>query len=186
MANLIDNPPERVPAQIVAGDTLKIVSAQLAADYPASAGWAVSWLFVPISGGVPVTQAGADDVDGWTCTVSAATTASWPAAPWRWTVRAVKSGETLTVQSGETRVLPNPSTSNVDHRSHAEKVLSALEAAIEGRASKTDLEVQFEDGRRIKFMPHAELLAMRDTYAAKVAAEQRVRTGGPMRILARL
>lgn len=186
MANMIDNPPDTVPAQIVAGDTLKIVSSALAVSFPAASGWALSWLFVPMAGGVPVSVVATGGASDWTVSVADAVTSGWASGGWRWSVRATKAGGAITAASGETTVLPNPAANNVDHRTHAQRVLAALEAVIEGRASKSTLENTFEDGRSAKHMTHAELLAMRDKYAAKVAAEQRAKSGGPGRILARL
>lgn len=187
MANVIDNPPERIPAQMVAGDTLLVESTGLATDCPASSGWSVAWALVPAKGGTPVAVNGTDGAASWDLTVAAGTTAVWAAGQWNWVARATKGGQTITVDQGTFEVRPNPATVNLDQRSHAQRTLDLIELTIEGRASKADLEHQFEDGRRIKYMNHAELLAMRDAYAAKVAVERQKASGtGPKRYLARL
>jgi len=187
MTNLIDNALTALPAALVAGDTLKVDDAQAASDYPAAAGFAVKWVFTPASGGVPVTVNGTGGAAAWSLLVSAATTAAWAAGLWRWAQQVSKAGAVATLNRGQITIAPDPTASGVDVRSHARKVLASIEAAIEGRATATDLKVTFEDGRSIERISHAELLKMRDAYAAKVAAEDRHTAGrGPTRILASL
>lgn len=187
MTNVIDNPPERIPAQLVAGDTLKVSSSALASNYPSADGWSIVWTLVPIKGGTPVVVNATGGSGAWDMTVADSATLAWVVGRWSWLVRAIKAGQTITVEQGSVDVLSSPAAVNFDQRSHVQRTLDLIEATIEGRASKADLEHQFEDGRRIKYMTHAELLAMRDAYAAKVAAEQRKANGqGPARLLARL
>lgn len=186
MANLIDNALTAVPATLVAGDTLKVDDAAAASDYPASAGFSVKWIFTPQAGGTPpVTVNGTGGASAWSLLVAATATAGWSAGAWRWAQQVLKGGALVTIARGDIVILPDPTVAGVDVRSHARKVLASIEAAIEGRATATDLKVTFEDGRSIERMSHMELLKMRDAYAAKVAAEDRRAAGrGPMRILA--
>lgn len=187
MANLIDNALTAVPATLVAGDTLKVDDAAAASDYPASAGFSVKWIFTPQAGGTPVTVNGTGGAAAWSLLVAATATAGWTAGAWRWAQQAVKGAALVTIARGDIVILPDPTAANTDVRSHARKVLASIEAAIEGRATATDLKVTFEDGRSIERMSHMELLKMRDAYAAKVAAEDRRAAGrGPIRILASL
>jgi hypothetical protein len=184
MANPIDEPPSRVPDRITAGDTLKVADSEAASVFAAADGWSMAWVFVRASGGTATTVAATGGADSWALTVAAAVTAAWAAGSWRWVQRASKSGAVITVAQGQVQVLPDPTAANVDSRSHARRVLDAIEAAIEGRASSAELEHQFEDGRRVRFMTHEELLTMRDKYAAKVRAEERAAKGqGATRIL---
>jgi hypothetical protein len=187
MSNPIDAPPARVPDRIVAGDTLKVSDSAAGAVFPAGEGWALAWVFVKASGGAVTTVAATAVAEAWEMTASAATTGAWASGVWRWVQRASKSGAVITVASGEVLVQPDPASANVDSRSHARRVLDLIEAAIEGRATSAALEHQFEDGRRIRFMTHEELLKMRDSYASKVRVEERAAKGlGASRILVRL
>lgn len=187
MTNVIDNPPVRVPSVLVAGDTLKVAAVALAADYPASDSWSMKWTFVPAKGGTPVEVTATGGSASWDVLVAANVTAAWGKGLWNWVARATKSSQTITVDQGSFEVRPDPAATNVDQRSHFQRTLDLIEATIEGRATGADLEHQFEDGRRIKYMTHAELLQMRDAYAAKVRAERQSASGkGPARLLARL
>lgn len=176
-----------MPVSVIAGDVLKAQIVELGNVYPSGEGYSLSWVFTPARGGTPETISGVWHADGWRVTVPGATTAAWTAGSMIWVARLTKSGETATAGRGEFTVLPNPGSADLDQRSHAKRVLDLLEAAIEGRASRTDLEHQFEDGRRLKVMTHKELLDMRNAYASRVAAEERKASGkGPARVLVSL
>lgn len=58
-----------------------------------------------------------------------------------------------------------------DEPSHVKKVLDALEAAIEGRASKTQIQ-QSVQGISIQHMTLAEQMDARDRYARKYHKER--------------
>lgn len=172
---------------MIAGDTLKVELAQLAIDYPASDSNSVSAIFTPIAGGTPAEIAASDGSDSWLITVPAATSVGWAAGRYRWTVRVTKGTDKLTVDQGEILVEADPASAATDTRSHARKTLDALEAVIENRASATDKETTFADGRSITKLSHGELLDMKDRYAKLVGAEERrLRGAGPGRVLVRL
>ncbi|VWX56711.1 hypothetical protein [Sphingorhabdus sp. 109] len=174
-----------MPSRLVAGDSLTLALVQAAQEYPAGAGWAAKLTLVPIAGGMPLEITGSGGSVDWSFSVSSAQTAALAAGLFRWSTSAVNAGERTTLDSGQIQVLPDPAGSDVDARSHARKVLDALNATIEGRATTTQLEVEFEDGRRIKHMENSEILKLRREYVRKVAAEDQRRTG-PKKVLARL
>ncbi|MES1985487.1 MAG: hypothetical protein V4461_11090 [Pseudomonadota bacterium] len=184
MANMLDAPPQAMPASIVAGDSLKVIRPDIAADYPSSGGYALAFVFVPIAGGSPETFAASTSGGSWLLNVPASTTASWSAGSWRWVARVTKDADALIVDSGIVTILANPAAADLDSRSHARRVLDAIEAVIENRATKSDLETTFADGRQIKRMSHTELVQMRSYYAKQVANEdRRAGRGGPRRVL---
>jgi hypothetical protein len=62
-------------------------------------------------------------------------------------------------------------TATLDTRSHARKVLAAIEAVIERRATK-DQEEYTIDGRSLKRTPVAHLLVLRYRYKREVEQEE--------------
>ena len=62
--------------------------------------------------------------------------------------------------------------SNADRRSHVKKVLDALEALLEGKASQDQLSYSIR-GRSLSRMTPSELLEWRDKYKSEWAKEQR-------------
>jgi hypothetical protein len=167
---------------LTAGDTLNYPA--LVPDYPASAGWALKLRLVPRGttpgSGVATTITAVADGDGYRVQVSAAVTATWAAGPYTWSSWVEKAGERYTQQSGQITVLPDPAAmaAGTDTRTHAAKVLDAVESVLEGRASQSHLELEIA-GRKLKFIPMAELLAVRDRYRWEVRNQQAAATGQP-------
>jgi hypothetical protein len=78
-------------------------------------------------------------------------------------------------------ILPNlAAATTFDFRSHAKTMLEAIEAAFEGKASSTQLEMEI-NGRRIRSFSPEEMIKWRSFYKAEVAkeaqAESFARTG---------
>lgn len=184
--NPLTDPQQGEPAEAVKGDTIAWRRDDLASDYPAADGWTLSYRII-WAAGVTVTAAMTADGQGWK--ISSATS-SWTVGQADWFLQASHGtyGK-VTVDRGRLTVLADPAAAGAgyDPRSHARKVLESIEAVIESRAGKSDLETTLADGRQIKRLSHKELLEMRDSYAAKVRAEERKASGkGPGRVLVRL
>lgn len=187
MENVQLTPLSRVPDRVVAGDSIIIRAVALMAAYDDAEDYAVSWLFAPAAGGaVTIVPATAAD-DAWNLLVAASATENWAPGRWRWSVRVTNGDFAQTIDQGLFSVMANPSSANADSRTQAQRILDLVTAAIEGRASATDLEYEFEDGRRLRRMTHAEMLVLRDRYAKIVRSEQRKAKGsGAGRVLVSL
>ncbi len=161
-----------MPTKFHAGESLKWTVSL--SDFPASAGWTLRYALVNDSAIYRFdTDASGDDhaVD-----VPAATTAQWVPGSYHWTAYVDNaSGERHVVGDGTVRVLHDVTSSKPsDTRSHARKVLDAIEAALEKRASQADIDLlraQFGE-QRIERDP-AKLIELRDRYRAEVRAEER-------------
>ncbi len=114
--------------------------------------------------------------------VPSATITGLTAGEYTWDAYILKDNNRFTVDHGVIKVLPDlriGGGASVDRRTHAKKVLEAIEAVIEGRASK-DQESYTINGRSLSRTPLAELLGARNQYRAEVNAErrrERVRNG---------
>jgi hypothetical protein len=80
--------------------------------------------------------------------------------------------ERYTVYTGRVSVSANLADGAADVRSHIKKVLDAIEATLEGRATQDQRRMQIA-GRLIERMHMEELLMLRDRYKAEYAAEVR-------------
>lgn len=157
------------PTTITAGDTLSWVESL--ADYPASSGWALTYALI-LSGG-PVAISSAASGDDHAVIVTAATSAAWPAGTYAWQSYVTKGAERHTVGTGSLVVRPNFATATShDPRSQAKKILDAIEATILGKAS-SDQQIMIVGGIHLTKYPVADLLVLRDRYAAIVQQEQR-------------
>jgi hypothetical protein len=107
--------------------------------------------------------------------LNSADTASWAPGVYAWTLRAVDGdGNKAEVAKGHVEILPNPDLhpGGLDGRSHARRVLDAIEATLEGRATDDMAEITIR-GRTIKQTPLVDLMKLRDVYRRDVAAEAR-------------
>lgn len=167
---------------LVAGDTLNYTAT--VPQYPPGAGWTLRVRFVPratgVGSGVAYTATATTSGDVYTVQVPAAITATWAAGSYGWASWVEKAAERYTLASGQLTVQADPAAAAVgaDSRSHAERVLDAIEAVIEGRASQAQAEMQLGQ-RALKYIPMAELLAVRDRYRWEVRSQRAAARGMP-------
>lgn len=157
-----------VPASVTAGDTLTWRISL--ADYPASDGWALKYRLISLSNKYDITAAA--DGDDHLVTVAAATSAAYVAGAYAWIAYATKGTERYTIGQGSLAIQADlaAQAAGYDTRSHAKKTLAAIEAWIEARdPGVAEYEIA---GRRMKYIPKAELLAMRSRYQAEVRSEE--------------
>ena len=156
---------------VYAGDTLEFTSS--VPDHPASDGWTLKYRLAPRATGAEIDITATASGDDYLISVSAATTAGWVAGWYTYTAFVEKASERYTVERGQMQVLPASTTlaDGTDTRTHARKVLDAIEAVLENRAT-LDQESYAINGRSLKRMPIADLLKLRQLYRAEVAGEE--------------
>lgn len=166
--------PSTPPAEMRAGDTIRW--RRSLSDYPADDGWELKYTLLGQGGAHNGTAS--TDGDAHQFTVAASASADWAAGNYLLTEYVTKGDERYTIASRSVRVLPDlaSATGPVDTRSHARKVLDAIEAWLESKAPVAGmLEIA---GRRIQHYPIEQLLALRDRYRNEVAAEEAAARGG--------
>lgn len=166
--------PTTEPAALRAGDTWKWTKSL--ADYPASFPWTLKYRFKNAAGGFEITAVASGDDHA--VTVPAATSAAYAAGTYDW-VAWVEGGssEKYTVGEGVAEILPDlrtgTATAALDARTHARKVLDAVETWLESRdPAVAEYEIA---GRRMKYIPLGELVKLRNRYKAEVEAEDAAR-----------
>lgn len=169
--------PSYEPSEFVAGDT---VSWKISLpNFPASAGWVLSYEAKNSAGKLATITAAADG-DDHLVTIAPATSGNYAAGSYAYNAYATLAGARHRVRHGSWKVLPNLAAAGaLDTRSHAVKVLEAIEAVIEGRATKQQASYII-GGRSLAFIPHTDLLALRSSYQKEVRREQdaeRIRKG---------
>ena len=165
--------PTTEPTSFTAGDTVKWT--REISDYPADQ-YALKYVLQLLSGGTPIEISAAADGSSYAVTISAASSAAYAVGDYRWYgyVTDLATGlERYSIGSGSLTVLPDPAafTTATDLRSHARKVLAAIEATLEGTATRDQLKMQI-DGEMIERRTIAELLQLRSFYAAEVRREE--------------
>lgn len=158
--------PTTEPAVLNAGDTLRWTRSL--ADYPASAGWVLSYILINAAAKITIT--GSASGDDHSILVPAATSAGYTPGSYDWRARVTKAAEVYTVGEGRLTVRNAFGAATFDARTHARKTLEAIEAVIEGRAS-SEVSYYMIGGRQLRYLTPAELLTLRDKYRAEVARE---------------
>jgi hypothetical protein len=157
------------PAALIAGDTW--TWRKSVADYKAGDGWSLKYRLVPADGGASEFTATADG-DAYQVSVPAATTAGFATGSVAWFALVSKGADRVTVDQGRFTIRPNPATATTAQMlSHARKVLAAIEAVLETRATRDQEEYQIE-GRSLKRTPLNELVKFRSFYRSEVRREE--------------
>lgn len=140
--------------------------------YPASDGWTLSYYFRGIGAGMQID--GAADDDAFLLTATASQTTNLSAGVYYYQGFVSKDDEKILVDSGEVKVLPSlvDENANYDGRSQVKITLDAIDAMIAGKASLDQQEYTIGN-RQLKRYSMADLIALRDKYAALYAAEVR-------------
>ncbi len=159
-----------IPAQLQVGDTWQWTEGL--PDYPASAGWALSFSLYRYGQQVMKIEATVSG-DDFSVSVPAATTAGKTAGEWQWTAYVTKGADRFTVETGTVTLKPDlaAATQSSDLRSENEKILEALIATQQRRATKEQESMQI-GGRSIKYLAPDDLEKMIGIYTYKVKAEQ--------------
>lgn len=165
-----------IPESIQAGDSLKITATD--ARYPASDGWTMTLKLINAERIITITSSANGDAHEITQTPD--NTKSWPAGRAKYVVSFYDGTDKYTAEAGVLKIVQNPETSGpVDPRGHVEKVLDAIEAVLENKATKDQLQMTF-NGRSITHLDPAQLLAWRDKYRAElrdIERAERVKKG---------
>lgn len=165
------------PSSITAGDTISW--SKSIADYPADSGWQLHYVLINASG--KITIDGSAFGEDHLISVPSSTSSGWAAGDYNWQSYVTKAAERYTISTGTITIQPNlvAASSGIDLRSHARKLLDAIEAWLESRdPGVAEYEIA---GRRMKYISPSELLVMRDRYRQEVLMEEnanRIKAGG--------
>lgn len=159
----------KLPREFSAGDTLDF--SETVSAYAASDGWTLHYgLFNAIAA---ITLDSVADGDAHQFSETATATATWAEGRYDWT-RYVTHGDgrRVSLAHGQIKILTDLAGPR-DGRSHARKMLEAIEAQLENRATRDDLDMlrgRFKE-REIE-RDKGALIVARDKYKAEVADEE--------------
>lgn len=140
-------------------------------DYPATS-WTLKYAFRASATAGFTVNASADGT-AHAVSIAAATTAAYAAGKYSW-VAYVENGSTKTEVGRGTLIVDTP-LAEADPRTHARKVLDAIEAVLENRATQDQMNYSISVGgssRSLGRTPLADLVALRARYRAEVRQEE--------------
>ncbi len=167
------------PTDVVAGDSWLWTARY--GDYPSSEGWALSYSLRGVHQLDTETAEVTVASDLWTVNIPASRTADLAGGTYRWAAYMTGSGSYAgrrhQVGTGVLTVAPNAAlAAEGDLQSSDERILAAIEAAIEGRITD-DVQMTQIAGRLITNIPILELQRLRGVYERRV---WRLRNPGKM------
>lgn len=152
--------PSSEPSSIFAGDT--VLFTKTISDYPSSDGWILTYSFRGPSS--LADQVATTSGSGYAVTIPVSATAPLLAGTYYWNARVSKAGEVHTVARG---VLTVTLVAGALVLSHNEKMLAAINAALEGRVV-ADMQQYTISGRMVTKIPFEKLMHYKGVYEAKV------------------
>lgn len=161
---------------LTAGDTWDFTT--IVEGYPATDGWVLNYYLTPYTTGIQVVLTATTAADGTSYRIqkSPVESALIAAGDYTWTARVEKAGSEITVSQGLVTIEPQVAgRTSFDGRSSARRIFEAIEAVIEGRASRDQEEYTIagaNGSRQLKRTPIADLLVLRDRYKAEVESEE--------------
>lgn len=161
-----------IPDSFTAGTTLAITVALTA--YPAPE-WSATLI---IRGAQSIDLDSQPDEKLHAFSAAPETTSAWVAGAYWYSLRVTSGTEVHEIETGTLNVAPDMADlpEGYDGRSHAVKVLEAIEAVIEGRASK-DQDSYRINNRELRRTPISQLLKLRDVYRQEVRRARAARRG---------
>jgi len=162
-----------IPETLRAGDTIEWDESL--SDYPATSGWTLAFALTAYGKTSIVITASTSGSD-YAISVLPAVTRLWAAGKYSYQAYVYKGTPTITekytIEIGEIEILPDltQALSTTDNRSHAKKVLDAIEAVLEGKSS-SDVVGYSIGGRSVSKMMPEELIKWRSFYKTEYERE---------------
>ena len=176
MANKFDsaNFPTQVPSELQLGDFWAWKRDDLASDYPV-ADYSLSYEFNLIDGSTAANFTLTATESGNEYIISTSSTTSYTLGNYNWISYITRSSDSARVklEEGYVEIQDNYATTSNSVRSHAKKVLDAIEAVIENRASMDQQSMSIA-GRSLSRMSITDLMTFRDRYKAEYLKEVKI------------
>lgn len=153
------------PSAVYAGDT--IAWTKSLPDYPASQ-WTLTYALM--RAGVAYTVTATANGDLHEVSVPASTSDDWTPGEYTWMATVTSGATRHTVESGAITIRANPQGASHDARSQVKRMLDAINALIEGRAT-SDVSSYSIGGRSLTKLSISELLTWKSKYEQWYAAE---------------
>ena len=175
MSNIFDrvNYPTQEPDTLVVGDSWVWRRDDLVSDYPLDE-YDLEYRFTEDSTGNTnaFTIAATEAESTYLVEIASAVTASLTAGDYQWAAFIIRSSDNqrVVIDQGRTEILPNLQNTTADLRSHAKKVLDAIEAVLENRASQDQMSYSIA-GRSLSRMSIDDLMTFRNRYRAEYLRE---------------
>lgn len=158
------------PLNAYKGDSLSWRRADLT-DYPASA-WTLTYYFNGAAGAFNIVATA--DGDDFVVEVDAATSLTWEVGFYGWQARVDDGADAKhTVDTGRFELLTGfAGLAATDQRSHNRFMVDALEAMLQGKATRDQQSYKLPDGRELSRLDLKEVADLLDVYTNRLRTEE--------------
>lgn len=158
------------PSEFISGDSVTFI--KNLPDYQPQDGWTLHYVFINES--KRETVQASDNGDGrHLIEISAADSKAYKSGSYKFFAYVTDGTDRFSVSEGALIIKPDYTSPSFDPRTHVKKVLDALEAVIEDKATEDQLSVTI-NGRSIQLLSPLEILKWRDKYKAEYVQEQKL------------
>lgn len=177
LANAFDaaTAPEGEPSEIVVGDYIQWKRSDIVSDYP-TADYTAKYIARITGGGASEIQLAGTTYNGsYLFTADSTTSADFDPGYYHWQLEIVRNSDSnrIVVDRGAFTAIVDLDVNNADPRSHAEIMLTKIEALLQGKAD-SDVANYSIQGRSLTKFSIAELLEWRDYYREEVEKQKRL------------
>ena len=141
------------------------------AEYSAETYGLSATLILTSSGATRITVAATANGTDFSFSIPASSTANYTAGDYKLYLYATLGSSKYLIGTQDVEIKANPLTATGDQRSHTRKVLDAIDAVLENRATQEYASMSI-NGYSITQLSPAELLKLKDHYEAKLKQEQ--------------
>lgn len=161
------------PTELTAGDRWAWKRSDLHSDYDNSLYTLTYSARLEGSGSTEIEIAASASGTDYLVEVAASSTSIYVTGKYHWQayITRISDSERVTIDNGSFEVKANNELSTLDPRTHAKKVLEAIEATLESRATKDQMSYTI-NGRTLARMPIADLILLRDRYKQEVREQE--------------
>ena len=168
--------PTIEPDEFTAGELVEWTKSF--SDYPASDGWVLTYA---VRGAQEIDIVATADGDAHAVSLTAAATGAYTAGMCWWQSKITKGSEVYILNSGDFEIIASLSavSGTYDGRTHAAKMVDAIEALLENKATKDQLSYSIQ-GRSITKLSPEETIKWLNFYRGEVnkqEAAQRLKLG---------
>ena len=159
-----------IPDKIVKGDSYSWQYDNT--DFPYSSSWRLTYSLAKSGTRIQINATAATNGTGHLVEISGTTTGAYTAGEYDWQAHITNNVERYLVGQGVIEIVADlaAGSGGTDARTHNKIMLDAIEAALEGRASSTQLEQRVGEVQ-VRYMTFAELSKARDFYYTRYRQE---------------
>jgi len=163
--------PTIEPVSFYAGDSVRWKRSL--GDFPASQGWTLSYVLVK-EGTPPITVTAQADGDDHAVSIAPTVSAQYAPGVYRWQAFVEKDADRFTIGEGTIEIKADFATQTMgfDARSHVQRMVDALRARLEKRASNDQMEMMV-GGEKLALIPMHRVRELLSSYETQLAIERK-------------